>query len=182
MALVTGIPNFFGTANPGYADFNLVHRLIVAQIGGQAPGAVNEYDQYPGNLNASNLSATPGFRNSQKSLSRSVFTMEASDEADGSGLICGPVPYDCEVFAVGIVNDDASKITGGTVTFFVNGTSIVTATVPPAATINQMTGVGVRLLLRAGDVAHLTHALTFDAGASHKSRFTLFCTAMHVAP
>lgn len=181
MAQVTGIPNFYGTATPGYADFNLIHRLIVAQIGGQAPGAVNDYDVFPGRLDSANLSATPGFRNPQKQEPRSVFTMEAGDEADASGLICGPVPYDCEVFAVGLVNDDATKITGGTITFYVNGVTIITISVPPASVANQMTGVSVRLQLRAGDVLHLTHALTYDGAGPHKNRFTFFCTALHIA-
>lgn len=181
MALVTGIPDFYDSANPNYADFNLVHRLIVEQIGGQAPGAAEEYTEYGGNLNGSNISAAAGFRNAQKSEPRSVFTMEASDEVDPSGLICGPVPYDCEVFAAGIVNDDTSKITGGTATFYVNGVTIITITIPPANAANQMTGVSVRLQLRAGDVVHLSHALTFDGGASHKVRFTLFCLALHLA-
>lgn len=181
MALVTGNPDFYNSANPSYLDFNLVHRLIVAQIGGVASGASSDYAQYPGNLDGTNLSATPGFRNRQKMEPRAVFAIEANDASGAPGLIVGPVPYDCEVFAVGVVNDDASKITGGTVSFYVNGVSIITITVPPAVTTNQMTGVSVRLQLRAGDVAHLTHALTFDTGASHKVRFSLFCTALHVA-
>jgi hypothetical protein len=184
MALISNPPNFYSQASPSYADFNLVHRLIAQVVGGRAPGAVNEYDIFNGGLSLDNLDTThsAGFRLSQRAEQRSVFTMEASDEADAAGLICGPVPYDCEVVAAGIVNDgDAAKITGGTVTFYVNGVTIVSIAAPPCSSLNQMTGVAVRLQLRAGDLLHLTHALTFDAGANHPVRVTLFCTALHTS-
>ncbi len=183
MSWVSGVPNFYAGSSPSYADFNLIHRLIVQQIGGTAPGASSEYATFPGHLSPGGnvVAVNPGFRNHQKVEARSIFTMDAGDQFSAAGLICGPVPFDCEAFALGIINDDAAKITGGTVTVFVNGVSIITISVPPCASANQMTGVSVRLQLRTGDVFHITQALTFDAGTNHSVRFTLYCTALQVA-
>ena len=43
MALITALPNFFGTTAPASADFNQAARAIVAQLGGTCPGGSNQF-------------------------------------------------------------------------------------------------------------------------------------------
>jgi len=129
MAAITGIPNFFNTGAPAASDFNNAGKAILTQIGGTYYSeSLASYTQSPGNLDSSNISASAGFRNSQKSepFSFGTFTSVGSTSASGNAVInaipFAPAPYSIFLTSAAFYSSDATAAgsTAGTVDMYIN--------------------------------------------------------------
>ena len=129
MALITSIPNFFGSSAPSSVAFNNAAKAIATQIGGAY------YDELArsmlsasGNLDATNISATPAFRNAQKVEQYSQFIMTSTSvTVAGAPSFTGSVSVaDCAIFGPFITETQILSVS--TMTNSVAGSG----TVPPA--------------------------------------------------
>lgn len=132
MALISTLPNFFNAAAPVQSDFNNAAKALAGQIGGTYyDEAQSAYVSSPGNLDTTNLAASPGLRNSQKAEPWSPLIITRFVAFNSSfwtfGLI-GPFPVDVVFtgFSLLASNDTGgllydNYVTGGSANVAING-------------------------------------------------------------
>ncbi len=151
MALIPPLPDF--TKAPNIADLSAVASAFLAQLGGVGPdGTV-----YPGNLDATNLRAAPGFLNRQKREPYSEFAVGVDPLQEGLSTV-GPFAFDVVLqglsYKWGTLKNLQAFIAGGqavagftikaVLTLSINGALLATYTVPdPAAYLRDNTGYDI---------------------------------------
>jgi hypothetical protein len=193
-------PNFWTSSAPTYSMFNDMAKAIGSVIGG------TYYDEFQssyaiasGNLDATNISSSPKFRNSQKSEPYSLFYLNASGMtiAATSTVLPDLIPISCppidfSVISIGVEagNGSTSVITGGFITLYLNAIPQTTITfnndISGAATSGQPSYSPLNLNVPASSWMLLDYSQLTGFGSSPSVpassiayiNVTLLCKAM----
>jgi len=183
MALITGLPNFFNTANPVASDFNNAAKAIATQVGGVY------YDESQaamvaaqGGLNTANFNTYMGFKNQQKAEPFSLVSVTAlmsSLTTPGTDIpMFGPFGFDWILTSVSFqpLLGDIYPIggqTGGTFDLYINGAKFGTYHLQSIGGIPGDIGyiqlqippvrIGDSLWIDAGNLVYATAARTQGA-------------------
>lgn len=193
MALVTGLPNFYNQANPVASDFNNAAKAILSQVGGvYYDEGLSAYALALGNLDSTNLSASPAFRNSQKAEPTALYGITAGTSSQGSLKVAvfAPITTAAFFYALAITPMNAMQgttvvdvgVLGGTATIYQNGMPVITvgAFDNRPVTTNDTAYARINLQASPGDLFVVDMSqVTYQAAGTIQNSVSLIGTTVH---